>query len=204
MDYEKLIERLNNHLQSLAAYSDPELAHTLEDAATFLSTLQAEVKRLKSLLGEGGQDLWSKENQRADRLEAENEKLRADMDCIITGLDLQRQYTNHYQQLTDMGLEASNSLLVKLKKVKEDLKQTRKESVNRLRINSELIGKNSNLKNELEQVKHQLDSYRAYYDDMASKPNCNTCADKDCKYRPIPGDTVRANCPLWRGPQKED
>lgn len=197
MDIEKLIERLRN------AAGGPEGIKMCQDAATALSTLQAEVKRLKSLLGEGGQDLWSKENQRADRLEAENEKLRADMDCIITGLDLQRQYTNHYQQLTDMGLEASNSLLVKLKKVKEDLKQTRKESVNRLRINSELIGKNSNLKNELEQVKHQLDSYRAYYDDMASKPNCNTCADKDCKYRPIPGDTVRANCPLWRGPEEE-
>lgn len=56
---------------------------------------------------------------------------------------------------------------------------------------------------ELEQVKHQRDSYRAYYDDLASKPNCNTCADKDCKYRPIPGDTVRANCPLWRGPEEE-
>lgn len=55
---------------------------------------------------------------------------------------------------------------------------------------------------ELEQVKHQRDSYRAYYDDLASKPNCNTCADKDCKYRPIPGDTVRANCPLWRGPEE--
>lgn len=132
MDYEKLIERLNNHLQSLAAYSDPELAHTLEDAATFLSTLQSENKRLKSLLSEGGQDLWSKENQRADRLEAENEKLRA----------------------------------------------------------------------ELEQVKHQRDSYRLYHDDLASKPNCNTCADKDCKYRPIPGDTVRANCPLWRGSEE--
>lgn len=132
MDYEKLIERLNNHLQSLAAYSDPELAHTLEDAATFLSTLQSENKRLKSLLSEGGQDLWSKENQRADRLEAENEKLRA----------------------------------------------------------------------ELGQVKHQRDSYRMYHDDLASKPNCNTCADKDCKYRPIPGDTVRANCPLWRGPEE--
>jgi 3-methyladenine DNA glycosylase/8-oxoguanine DNA glycosylase len=79
MDYEKLIERLNNYLQSLAAYSDPELAHTLEDAATTLSTLQAENKRLKSLLGESGQDLWSKENQRADRLEAENEKLRAEV-----------------------------------------------------------------------------------------------------------------------------
>lgn len=56
---------------------------------------------------------------------------------------------------------------------------------------------------ELGQVKHQRDSYRLYHDDLASKPNCNTCADKDCKYRPIPGDTVRANCPLWRGP-KED
>lgn len=132
MDYEKLIERLNNHLQSLTAYSDPELAHTLGDAATFLSALQAENKRLKSLLSEGGQDLWSKENQRADRLEAENEKLRA----------------------------------------------------------------------ELEQVKHQRDSYRMYHDDLVSKPNCNTCADKDCKYRPIPGDTVRANCPLWRGPEE--
>ena len=135
MDYEKLIERLNNHLQSLTAYSDPELAHTLGDAATFLSALQAENKRLKSLLSEGGQDLWSKENQLArevKRLQAENEKLRA----------------------------------------------------------------------ELEQVKHQRDSYRMYHDDLVSKPNCNTCADKDCKYRPIPGDTVRANCPLWRGSEE--
>ena len=64
---------------------------------------------------------------------------------------------------------------------------------------STLQAENAKLRAELEQVKHQLDSYRAYYDDMASKPNCNTCADKDCKYRPIPGDTVRANCPLWRG-----
>ena len=55
---------------------------------------------------------------------------------------------------------------------------------------------------ELGQVKHQRDSYRLYHDDLASKPNCNTCADKDCKYRPIPGDTVRANCPLWRGPEE--
>ena len=104
----------------------------LDKAVDAITALLAENKRLKSLLSEGGQDLWSKENQRADRLEAENEKLRA----------------------------------------------------------------------ELGQVKHQRDSYRMYHDDLASKPNCNTCADKDCKYRPIPGDTVRANCPLWRGPEE--
>lgn len=69
---------------------------------------------------------------------------------------------------------------------------------------STLQAENEKLRAELEQVKHQRDSYRLYHDDLASKPNCNTCADKDCKYRPIPGDTVRANCPLWRGPQKED
>lgn len=52
----------------------------MDDADTALSTLWAENKRLKSLLGESGQDLWNKENQRADRLEAENEKLRAELE----------------------------------------------------------------------------------------------------------------------------
>ena len=50
MNIEKLIERMNNHLQSLAAYSDPELAHTLEDAATALSTLQAENEKMRAEL----------------------------------------------------------------------------------------------------------------------------------------------------------
>lgn len=137
MDYEKLIERLRHDANAYRngdtlgrAYADQE--DVLDKAVDAMTALLAENKRLKSLLSEGGQDLWSKENQRADRLEAENEKLRA----------------------------------------------------------------------ELEQVKHQRDSYRLYHDDLASKPNCNTCADKDCKYRPIPGDTVRANCPLWRGPEE--
>ena len=137
MDYEKMIERLRAKDFERDYDCTPFECGAfglLDDAADAITALLAENKRLKSLLSEGGQDLWSKENQRADRLEAENEKLRA----------------------------------------------------------------------ELEQVKHQRDSYRLYHDDLASKPNCNTCADKDCKYRPIPGDTVRANCPLWRGPDKEE
>ena len=135
MDYEKMIERLRAKDFERDYDCTPFECGAfglLDDAADAITALLAENKRLKSLLSEGGQDLWSKENQRADRLEAENEKLRA----------------------------------------------------------------------ELGQVKHQRDSYRMYHDDLASKPNCNTCADKDCKYRPIPGDTVRANCPLWRGPEE--
>lgn len=148
MDIEKLIERLRN------AAGGPEGIKMCQDAATALSTLQAEVKRMKSLLCERGQDLWSKENQRADRLHVESEKLRM-----------------------------------------ENIRRWRQ-------VASEQDKQLDKLRAELEQVKHQRDSYRLYHDDLVSKPNCNTCADKDCKYRPIPGDTVRANCPLWRGPEE--
>ena len=167
MNIEKMIERLNNHLQSLAAYNDAnayrngdtlgrayaDQEDVLDKAVDAMTALLAENKRLKSLLSEGGQDLWSKENQRADRLESENEKLRA-------------------------------------------------ENIRWGQVASEQDKQLDRLLAELGQVKHQRDSYRLYHDDLASKPNCNTCADKDCKYRPIPGDTVRANCPLWRGPEE--
>ena len=63
-------------------YCGPECQQLCGTAATALSTLQAENERLKSLLGESGQDLWSKENQRADRLEDENEKLRAELERV--------------------------------------------------------------------------------------------------------------------------
>ena len=164
MDIEKLIEQLNDWNENLISELCADDKLTCDDlcdgkdcivvrAATFLSALQAENKRLKSLLSEGGQDLWSKENQRADRLESENEKLRA-------------------------------------------------ENIRWGQVASEQDKQLDRLLAELGQVKHQRDSYRLYHDDLASKPNCNTCADKDCKYRPIPGDTVRANCPLWRGPEE--
>lgn len=158
MDYEKLIERLRHDANAYRngdtlgrAYADQE--DVLDKAVDAITALLAENKRLKSLLSEGGQDLWSKENQRADRLESENEKLRAEN--IRWG-----------QVASEQGKQLDRLLA------------------------------------ELGQVKHQRDSYRLYHDDLASKPNCNTCADKDCKYRPIPGDTVRANCPLWRGSEE--
>lgn len=84
MDIEKLIVSLRS--PSWQDLEDPD-ATLLDDAAHALSTLQDENMRLKSLLGEGGQDLWSKENQRADRLEAENEKLRAELEQVKRNFD---------------------------------------------------------------------------------------------------------------------
>ena len=83
MDYEKLIERLKAKDFERDYDCTPfecGVFGLLDDADTALSTLWAENKRLTSLLGESGQDLWNKENQRADRLEAENEKLRAELE----------------------------------------------------------------------------------------------------------------------------
>ncbi|MFR1804089.1 MAG: hypothetical protein ACLSWS_18925, partial [Faecalispora jeddahensis] len=84
-----------------------EIMDLCMDAATALSTIQAENKRLKSLLGESGQDLWSKENQRADRLEAENEKLRAELE----------QKEKYYEQMVD-ALAATES--AELEQVKRE------------------------------------------------------------------------------------
>lgn len=90
MDIEKLIERLKIEAGTFEPNSFAQ--NMLMDAATALSTLWAENKRLKSLLGESGQDLWSKENQRADRLEAENKKLRAELEQVKQERDAAVEY----------------------------------------------------------------------------------------------------------------
>ena len=63
---------------------------------------------------------------------------------------------------------------------------------------------NEKLRAELERVKVERDAYQAYFKDLSSKPDCNTCEKRNCDYRPKPGATVRANCPLYSGPEKED
>ena len=50
MDIKELIERLKIHLQSYAAYNNPDLARVLEDAADTLEKLQAELEQVKRAL----------------------------------------------------------------------------------------------------------------------------------------------------------
>lgn len=60
------------------------------------------------------------------------------------------------------------------------------------------------LQAELERVRVERDTYKVYFMDVSSKPDCNTCEKRGCEYRPRVGDTVRANCPLYSGPEKEE
>lgn len=129
-------------------------------------------------------------------------RLRNDADAYRNGKTLGRAFADQ-EDVLDNAATALSTLQTENTELRAEL--THKTELVYRQAN-ELERRDKLLKEqeaELEQVKHQLDSYRAYYDDLASKPNCNTCADKDCKYRPIPGDTVRANCPLWRGPEEE-
>ena len=69
---------------------------------------------------------------------------------------------------------------------------------------STLQAENEKLLAELERVKVERDAYQVYFKDLSSKPDCNTCEKRNCNYRPKLGATVRVNCPLYSGPQKED
>ena len=60
------------------------------------------------------------------------------------------------------------------------------------------------LQAELERVRVERDAYEVYFMAVSSKPDCNTCEKRGCEYRPRVGDTVRANCPLYSGSEKEE
>lgn len=51
-------------------------------------------------------------------------------------------------------------------------------------------------------AEQERDTYKIFFDDVSSKPDCNTCCREQCEYKPKISQTTRFNCPLWRG-QKE-
>ena len=72
---------MNNHLQSLAAYRDPELAHTLEDAATAITGLLA----------------------RAEAAEARAEKAERERDAAVSDLETIMAYNSDTCQFCKNG-----------------------------------------------------------------------------------------------------
>lgn len=77
-DLKEIIEKqaaLNQKLAAMALELDSEKAKNAK--------LCKEVSRLKSLIGESGQELWSAENQRADRLETELGQVKRELDAAV-------------------------------------------------------------------------------------------------------------------------
>lgn len=44
-----------------------------------------------------------------------------------------------------------------------------------------------------------IDNQQAFIDLIGTLPTCNECGVRECLYRPGLGQTVRYNCPLFRG-----
>lgn len=59
------------------------------------------------------------------------------------------------------------------------------------------------LTKKVNSLEDQLEAYKTFYEDVATKDDCNTCQKRNCEYRPKLGETTRFNCPLWLG-KKED
>ena len=181
MDIEKLIERLRKHRiiykTNYDEFSGGACTADCVDAADDLTALLAENEKLRAENIRWGH-VASEQGKHLDKLRADLERMRESLDFVRT----------KDAEIARLGLE------LEVRKRQEEAMTDIANDFQR-QLHTAL--------DELEQVKHQRDSYRLYHDDLASKPNCNTCADKDCKYRPIPGDTVRANCPLWRGAEED-
>lgn len=85
-DIEALIERLNQYSQSLIAFHmGGEFSDMCVDAATALSTLRAENEQLRGEL-EYEQEHANAYHEECGQWEAENEKLRAELDAAIKQL----------------------------------------------------------------------------------------------------------------------
>ena len=76
MDIEKLIERLNEYTQSYTVYDDPDLIDTLKNSAIAFSMHQIENQALRNSVNE---------------LQAENEKLRAELERVTAELAQERE-----------------------------------------------------------------------------------------------------------------
>lgn len=54
-------------------------------------------------------------------------------------------------------------------------------------------------RDELIRLIYSICDYARLGYNVSTHNNCNNCKDKECKYRPEWGDSVRWNCPLWKG-----
>lgn len=54
------------------------------------------------------------------------------------------------------------------------------------------------LRDELEKVTAERNSYKIFFNDVTAFGDCNDCGNlKTCKYKPRIGETTCFNCPFW-------
>ena len=67
----------------------------------------------------------------------------------------------------------------------------------------ELLERAESAEARVKKAEYERDCYKIFFYDVNTKNNCNNCEETGCQYRPRLGETVRFNCPLWRGKKEE-
>lgn len=181
MKYNELTKRLKEYAEW--AYGNERevpicMGNDLRDAATYISDLSAENQALRNS---------------ANRFKAECAKLRAELDKETRARKKQAEIINELRATKYEQIEVINKLKTEL----EELKDCR----HKCKIDC-LFKVYQKVSDELEQVKQERDSYKHFFNDITSKPDCNTCCDLTCRYRPKVGEITRFNCPLWYGKEE--
>ena len=117
---------------------------------------------------------------------------------LVMKLDIEKRRSKRTKFFERMGEN-----LMEIEKLKDMLRNAAGSPVG-IRMCQEAADALEQLQAELERVRVERDAYKVYFMDVSSKPDCNTCEKRGCEYRPRVGDTVRANCPLYSGPEKEE
>lgn len=104
------------------------------------------------------------------------------LEVLAGGFDIEREYT-------------------RLKKEMQAVKAENRRWGQVCEAQNKRIGQ---LEKERDEAKREAAQYKAFFDSVGNKPDCNTCADKECKHRPRPGEITRFNCPLYCGKAAEE
>lgn len=216
MKYDELTKRLKEYAEW--AYGNEWevpicMGSDLRDAATYISDLSVEnqalrnsANRFKAECAELRDQIIDLETQHRTemcedgydcvelgRARTENTKLRAELDKETRSRKKQAEIINELRATKYEQIEVINKLKTEL----EELNNCR----HKCKI-IRLLKEYQKVSTELGQVKQERDSYKHFFDDITSKPDCNTCCDLTCRYRPKVGKTTRFNCPLWHGKEE--
>lgn len=110
-------------------------------------------------------------------------------------------------EIMDLCMEAADALSTfqaENEKLRNEVERQRRSADDRKHLYENAERAYMKVVAELERVKVERDAYQVYFKDLSSKPDCNTCEKRNCDYRPKIGATVRVNCPLYSGPEKDD
>lgn len=111
-------------------------------------------------------------------------------------MDLCMEAAETLERLNNFSESQCAKLLAENAQLREELEREKQYTAYYEHLTDMGLEASKKLLANLEKLKSERDTLRYFFEDVANKPDCNTCANKNCEYRPGLGQTTRFNCPL--------